>query len=137
MAKDTPVEPLYDQMFGCARHVDWYVTDTLCRWADSEWAEVVRDDEKWIRWDELLGFFLRAPIDSPPGTVRRSSIRRFPSAVRYTVTSDDDTLSSVYQRVSRSLMPDQMIRPYEEMIMANLTNTDISAFSSVLRPPDT
>jgi hypothetical protein len=131
LAKDTPVEPLFDQMFTCARHVDWYVTDALCRWADKEWVKTTQPQATWIRWDELLGFFLRAPVDTPSGKVRRASARHHPSAVNYTVTTDDQTFSSIYQRVSTSLSPAQLPRTYQDMLKANVTNYDTSG---LLRP---
>jgi hypothetical protein len=126
LAKDTPVEPLFDQMFACARHVDWFATDALCRWADTEWAGKTSPENTWIRWDDLLGFFLRSPIDTPRAAVRRASARRHPSAVRYTVTNEDETFSSVYQRVSANLGPGRLPGSYEDMIRANLTNFDTS-----------
>lgn len=76
LAKDQPTEPLFDEMFSCARHVDWFIVDTLCRWSDPDWLAATPPHRRWVRWDELLAHYLRSPLDVPRATRRRMHWRR-------------------------------------------------------------
>lgn len=67
LAKDLPQEPLYAEMFNCAKTVHLLVVDAMCRWSDEKWKDN-KNTPEWIDWEHLLFSFLRHPKTMTPKT---------------------------------------------------------------------
>lgn len=119
LAKDQPTEPLFDEMFRCARHVDWFIVDTLCRWSDPEWAGRTEESRRWVRWDDLLAAYLRSPLDTPRGQRRRVRWHNAVTWRSHVVSGERETLRSVYLRLAAGVDGVREIASYEEFLVAN------------------
>ena len=131
MAKDQETEPLFAEMFRCARHVDWFVADTLCRWSDREWVAATDDKARWVRWDALLGAYLRAPADSP--TVRTRQVVWLDGTVlrRFAVEGDDDDFKTLHGKLANRVRAEALwIAGYEEFLQANLGELATSLYAA-------
>jgi hypothetical protein len=120
LAKDQPIEPLFDEMFRCARHVDWFVVDTLCRWSNQAWVRDTDEQRRWVRWDDLLAFYLASPLDIPEALRRRADWRRARALRRHVVPDVGGTFRSVHQALTATTDGVQEVGTYEEFLEANL-----------------
>lgn len=116
MAKDSPGEPLYDEMFLCAKTVHWYIVDALCRWSNQEWYSRAKLDDgaKWIDWDDLVFYFLRNPHKTPAVNIAQAYRLEFASSYLYQTTSEKETLREIYRKKVKV-----MDFSYEEFLHSN------------------
>jgi hypothetical protein len=126
LAKDYENEPLYAQMFNCARTLHWYIVDTMCRWSDAKWIKSASEDTTWIDWKELLGYFLRHPAAYREEQVKSYYQAEVPAHDHYVVTNSGETFKSIYDRFCRESAQGYRVYSYESLLEANLKHVDVT-----------
>jgi hypothetical protein len=91
-------EPLYPEMFLCAKTVHWFIVDALCRWSNEKWYERTKLNKKetWIDWEHLVFYFLRHPRKTEKAVIAKNQTVEFNVFVNYKTTSSDTTLKNIY-----------------------------------------
>ncbi|HAW53096.1 MAG TPA: hypothetical protein DCX54_12320 [Flavobacteriales bacterium] len=127
LAKDYETEPLYKQMFNCARTIHWYIIDTMCRWGDQSWCKNATADTTWIDWMELLGYFLRPPAAYSEEMVRSYYRSAMVGYDQHLVSKSGETFKTIYEQFIRfSLQGSYKVFSYEMLLEANLKHVDVS-----------
>jgi len=91
LAKDSSGEPLYNEMFLCAKTVHWYVVDAICRWSNEAWHK--HAESEWIDWDDLVFYFLRNPRKNATSEVSKCA---FAASYDYVTNGDPWTMRGIY-----------------------------------------
>jgi len=92
LAKDLPQEPLYTEMFNCAKTVHWFVVDAMCRWSDEKYKN--NENTPWIDWEHLIFYFLRHPKKMTP---KFQVIKREIVELYYYSTKEKENFASIYE----------------------------------------
>jgi hypothetical protein len=92
LAKDLPQEPLYNEMFNCAKTVHFFVIDAMCRWSDEKWKNN-KNNPEWIDWEDLIFHFLRHPKKMSATT---QVVKREIYAMKPYLTKDKETFDSIF-----------------------------------------
>jgi hypothetical protein len=126
LAKDYEYEPLYVQMFNCARTLHWYIVDSMCRWSDAKWIQSAGEDTTWIDWGELLGYFLRHPAAYRKGQVKSYYRTDAVAYDHYIVMGWGETFKTIYDKFIRESTQGYRAYSYERLLEANLKHVDVT-----------
>lgn len=126
LAKDYENEPLYPQMFNCAKTLHWYVVDTICRWSDEGWTKTAKADSTWVDWKELLSYFLRHPATYHEEKVKSYYESDVVVNDHHVVADTGETFRSIYNRFNQKSSQKDRLSSYEDFLQVNLKQIDLS-----------